>query len=299
MKSAAASLARATALLVLAAAASAGETSLVGKPAPEIAATAWIHGDGRAALADFRGEVVVLEFWKTHCPVSRGDVRHLVKLVDDYGKRGLEVIALTGDDDRRGLTRFLASVDASPNYRIATGEAGGYAMTRLPYAVLIGADGKVLFDGLSGRTFSDKDVEAALKAVHPPTPEEAEARAAKRLAFARTFVADRLFARADFELRETARLWPGTPSGKAAAALAKSSIEGDAGAVPELEAQREIAKMAGLDAALERPVEKVKREDAEALARRLAKKADEIRARTPRAAKLAEEWAEILAEPWK
>jgi len=292
-------LASATAVLGFVAAAVAGESALLGKPAPEIDAREWIHGDGRTRLADFRGEVVLLEFWKTRCSVSRGDVRHLVKLVDDYGKKGLEVIALTSDDDRRTLTRFLADVDPSPNYRIVAGAAGGYAATRLPYAVLVGPDGKVLFDGSAGRTVSDKDVESALKLVRPPTEAEVEERAAKRLAFARTFVADKLFARADYELRETARLWPNAPSGRAALGFAKSCVETDADSVVELEAQRDVAKLIGLNPSLEHPVEKLKPAECDALAKRLAKKADEIRAKAPRAAKLAEEWAEILAEPWK
>ena len=286
-----------TAVLVFVAAAAAGEGSLVGKPAPEIQATEWIHGDGRVALADFRGQVVVLEFWKARCSVSRGDVRHLAKLTEEYGKKGLEVIALTGEDDRRTLTRFLTHADASPNYRIASGAAGGYAMTRLPYAVLIGPDGKVLVDGAGGRSFTGKDVEAALKLVRAPTADDVEARAAKRLAFAEKFAEDRLFARAEFEMRETARLHPGAPSAKKAAERAKSFAEGDAAA--ESAAQRDVAKLIGLNPTLEHPLERLKPQDAESLAKRLAKKADELRAKAPRAAQLAEEWASILAEPWK
>ena len=38
----------------------------VGQPAPEIQIGDWIMGDGRIQLADFKGEVVLLEFWKTH-----------------------------------------------------------------------------------------------------------------------------------------------------------------------------------------------------------------------------------------
>lgn len=38
----------------------------LGKQAPEIRPTDWINGDGRTSLEDFRGEVVMLEFWSTH-----------------------------------------------------------------------------------------------------------------------------------------------------------------------------------------------------------------------------------------
>jgi len=39
---------------------------LVGKEAPEISVKEWINGDGRTSLKDFRGEVVLLEFWQSH-----------------------------------------------------------------------------------------------------------------------------------------------------------------------------------------------------------------------------------------
>jgi thiol-disulfide isomerase/thioredoxin len=290
--------AAAAAVLFIAAAVQAvGDAALTGRPAPEIQATDWIHGDGRTTLADFKGEVVLLEFWKTHCPASRGEVRHLAKLADDFGKKGLEVVALTSDDDRRALERFLTHFDPSPNYRIAVGGASGYAVTNVPCAVLIGADGKVLVDGTAGRSISDKDVAAALKSVRAPSPEDLEARAAKRLAFAETFAADRFFARADYELRETVRLYGTAPSAKKAAERLKSFAEGDVAL--ELDAQKDVAKIANLNATFEHADDKPKPADAESLAKRLSKKADELRARTPRAAKLAETWAAVYADPWK
>jgi len=38
----------------------------VGKEAPELQTKEWINSDGRTTLADFRGEVVLVEGWKTH-----------------------------------------------------------------------------------------------------------------------------------------------------------------------------------------------------------------------------------------
>lgn len=285
------------AFVVLAAAEAIGQASLVGQPAPEIQAGAWIHGDGRTTLADFKGRVVLLEFWKTQCGASRGEIRHLVKLADDWGRKGLEIVALTSDDDRAALTRFLTHADPSPSYRIAIGGASGYAVTRVPCAVLIGTDGKVLFDGTGGRTFSDKDVEAALKAVRPPSADDVEAQAARRLAFAESFAADRLFARAEYELTQVVRTCPGAPSAKRAEAVLKSFESGDAAA--ELAAQKDVARLAGLNATLEHAAERPKSSDAASLAKRLAKKADEIRAKTPRAAALADEWSAVYSDPWK
>lgn len=290
--------AAAAALVVLAAVHAQGDGSLEGRPAPEIETTVWLGGDGRTTLADFRGQVVLLEFWKTSCGASRSEIRHLVRLAEDLGKKGLEIVALTGEDDRRTLERFLAHVDASPGCRVAIGRAPGYAVKRLPCAVLVGADGNVLVDGTAGRSISSRDVEAALKAAKPPGAGEAEPRAAKRLAFAASFADARLFARAERELRETARLFPGTAAARDAAERLEA-LAADTGAAAELAAQKEVAKLAGLDASFERPAARLKPSDAEARAKRLAKKADDLRAKTPAAAEMAAHWAGVLAEGWR
>jgi hypothetical protein len=38
----------------------------VGKEAPELQTREWINSDGRTTLADLKGEVVLVEGWKTH-----------------------------------------------------------------------------------------------------------------------------------------------------------------------------------------------------------------------------------------
>ena len=38
----------------------------VGKDAPELQTKEWINSDGRTTLADYKGEVVLIEGWKTH-----------------------------------------------------------------------------------------------------------------------------------------------------------------------------------------------------------------------------------------
>ena len=50
--------------LVSAAAAQEG-AALVGKDAPDIQTKEWINSDGRTAIADFKGEVVLIESWAT------------------------------------------------------------------------------------------------------------------------------------------------------------------------------------------------------------------------------------------
>jgi thiol-disulfide isomerase/thioredoxin len=64
------------------------------KPAPQLT----FDADGKeVALADFRGEVVVLNLWATWCAPCRREMPSLDRLQAKYGGDGLEVIALSLD----------------------------------------------------------------------------------------------------------------------------------------------------------------------------------------------------------
>ena len=65
------------------------------KPAPAIH---FVDGEGaRVTLADFRGEVVLLNFWATWCAPCRREMPDLAALKREFGPRGLDVVAVSGD----------------------------------------------------------------------------------------------------------------------------------------------------------------------------------------------------------
>ena len=65
------------------------------KPVPELT---FFDADGKqVTLADFRGEVVVLNLWATWCAPCRREMPSLDRLQAKYGGDGLEVIALSLD----------------------------------------------------------------------------------------------------------------------------------------------------------------------------------------------------------
>src|SRR4026208_127453 len=52
--------------------------------------------DGRTVrLSDYRGKVVLVNFWATWCPPCRTEIPDLIKLQHDYRSRGLQVIGVT------------------------------------------------------------------------------------------------------------------------------------------------------------------------------------------------------------
>lgn len=70
----------------------------------------WTLVDGRrVSLADFRGQVLVLDFYATWCAPCRKSIPHLIELQRHSGPHGLQVVGLNvgGPDDRVKVAAFL------------------------------------------------------------------------------------------------------------------------------------------------------------------------------------------------
>lgn len=81
-----------------------------GQPAASASAQSWTMLDGRRVRAtEYKGKVLVLDFWATYCPPCREEVPHLVALQKRYGAQGLNVVGLNvgGDEDRPKVPGFV------------------------------------------------------------------------------------------------------------------------------------------------------------------------------------------------
>ena len=70
----------------------------------------WKTLDGRDARpSDYRGRVLVLDFWATYCPPCREQTPHLIALQRRYGPQGLQIVGLNvgGEDDRPKVASYV------------------------------------------------------------------------------------------------------------------------------------------------------------------------------------------------
>lgn len=97
-------------------------------------------------LSDYKGKVVLLNFWATWCPPCRAEVPDLVKMQRDYGKSGLQVIGITYPpqtvSEVRQFTRELKI-----NYPIALGAKETKSLfdqsETLPITIVIDREGNI------------------------------------------------------------------------------------------------------------------------------------------------------------
>ena len=112
-------------------------------------------------LTDYKGKVVYLDFWASWCVPCRKSFPWMNQLKEFYGERGLEVIAINLDQERKLADAFLADTPAT--FTIAFDPQGqsaeDYQVMGMPSSYLIDRNG-ILHHSHVG--FRDKD-KAALE----------------------------------------------------------------------------------------------------------------------------------------
>lgn len=97
-------------------------------------------------LSDYRGKVVLLNFWATWCPPCRAEMPDLVKRQREYGKSGLQVIGITyPPETEREVRQFTRKLKI--NYPIALGTKETKSLfgesETLPLTIVIDREGNI------------------------------------------------------------------------------------------------------------------------------------------------------------
>jgi peroxiredoxin len=102
--------------------------------------------DGRdVRLADYKGKVLLLNFWGTWCAPCRAEIPDLMKLVDAHKNRGFEVLGLAQQDTAEDLRAFAADFKMNYPSLLSTEEieeAFG-PMWAVPMSILIDRHGSI------------------------------------------------------------------------------------------------------------------------------------------------------------
>ena len=97
-------------------------------------------------LNDYRGKVVLLNFWATWCPPCRAEIPELVKWQREYKELGLQVIGITYPPRKLSTVRRFAR-RLKVNYPIALGTKATKSLFEagetLPITVFIDKEGNV------------------------------------------------------------------------------------------------------------------------------------------------------------
>jgi thiol-disulfide isomerase/thioredoxin len=106
-------------------------------------------------LEDFRGQVVLVDFWATWCPPCRAALPDLKELYAEYHDEGFEIIGLSLDQSQERLEKFLEREEmAWPQFFDGkvweSPLVDEYGVLAIPTTFLLDREGKIVGRNLHG-----------------------------------------------------------------------------------------------------------------------------------------------------
>jgi peroxiredoxin len=118
------------------------------------------------SVADYKGKVVLIDFWATWCPPCLGELPNVVKAYEKHHEKGFEIIGVSLDQDEEKLKSFTK--DRKMTWQqYFDGKGWGnklvakYGVQSIPTTYLLDREGKIIDKDLRGEAL-EQAVAAAL-----------------------------------------------------------------------------------------------------------------------------------------
>jgi peroxiredoxin len=96
-------------------------------------------------LSDYRGKVVILDFWATWCEPCKEEIPHFIEMQNKHSAQGLQILGISMDDSEPPVRQFQQQFKM--NYPVAVGtphladQYGG--VLGLPITFIIDREGRI------------------------------------------------------------------------------------------------------------------------------------------------------------
>ena len=138
----------------------------VGKPFPGFSVT---NSAGKPfSPADYKGKVLLIDFWGTFCPPCMAEMPNLLKLYEKFHPKGFEIIGVNFDPVAARAREYLSDAKIPwPQYIDGKGWDNvlgrKFGIYRLPSTFLLDGDGTIIARDVVGEPLAD-EVAKAIKA---------------------------------------------------------------------------------------------------------------------------------------
>jgi len=102
----------------------------------------------KVSLSDFKGKVILLDFWATWCVPCKQEIPGFIELQKKYGDRGLQIIGLSVDDSMNMAKTYATQMKMNYPILLAEGKEDilkAYdPIPSIPVSIIIDRGGRIV-----------------------------------------------------------------------------------------------------------------------------------------------------------
>ena len=118
-------------------------------------------------LSDYRGKVVLVNFWASWCPPCRHEMPSMERLYLKLKGQPFQVLACDQQEDFDTVFAFTGQLDPAPTFPLLldrkSAVAKAFGVPGLPTSFLIDKQGRIAYRAVGGRDFDHPEVIALVE----------------------------------------------------------------------------------------------------------------------------------------
>ena len=120
-------------------------------------------------LADYRGKVVLVNFWATWCPPCRQEMPSIERLYLSMKGRPFEVLALDQGETLNNVFAYMGQLNPSPTFPVLLDQhsevAHAFGVMGIPTTYLIDKQGLIVRQAVGGRDYDSPAIRQVIEAL--------------------------------------------------------------------------------------------------------------------------------------
>lgn len=117
----------------------------------------WKDENGKIkSIKDFKGKVVIIDFWATWCPPCRAEIPHFIELAKEYRGKDFVMLGVSVDEGKSVVEKYVKSYKMNYLQVVVKADViSAYGVQPIPTSFILNKEGKIVNRFLGYR---DKEV---------------------------------------------------------------------------------------------------------------------------------------------
>ncbi len=118
-------------------------------------------------MSDYRGRVVIVNFWATWCPPCREEMPSMQRAYEQLRQEGIQMLAINIGEDEDTIFAFTADypVEFPLLLDLDSATIQSWPVKGLPTTFVVDAQGRLAYRAIGGREWDDPDLLATVRAL--------------------------------------------------------------------------------------------------------------------------------------